>query len=86
MSPAYCEVELAGNLLSLRPRWMGLGGRGSPERVQLDRGYARVVPAVDSARLLFANIAYLGVKLVGDFLFVAARRRGFGAPRRWERR
>ena len=58
---------------------------GWQECVQLDQGYAPVVLAVDLSWLLFADIAYCQVELASEFLFVAARRRGFGAPRRWER-
>ena len=58
---------------------------GWQEYVQLDQAYAPVVLVVDSARLLFADIAYCEVELASEFLLVAARQRGFGAPRRWER-
>ena len=46
---AYRGVECAGEFSSLRPRRRGLGGRGWPECVQLEKGYASVVLAVDSA-------------------------------------
>ena len=64
----------------------GLRQQGWPECLHLAEGYASVVLAVDSASLSFANIAYREVEVAGEFSFVAACRRGSGAPRRWERR
>ena len=62
---AYCEVELAGEFVIVAARWRGLGGQGWQECSQLYQVYARVVLAVNSARLLFADIAYCEVELAG---------------------
>ena len=83
---AYRGVEPAGNFSFVAARPKGFGVRGWQECIQLDQGYTPVVLAVDSAWLLFPDIAYCQVELASEFLFVAARRRGFGDPRRWERR
>ena len=47
-SITYRGVELAGKFLSLQPCRRGFSGRGWPECVQLDQGYATVASLDDS--------------------------------------
>ena len=70
-----------GQIVLIVAATRGFGGRGWPECVQLGEDYASVVSAVDSESLSFADIASREVEVAGEFSFVAARRRGLGAPR-----
>ena len=44
----FALYRLPRRLSSHQPRWGGFGGRGWPECVQLDQGYATVASSVDS--------------------------------------